>query len=323
MTDTSGSAPATTKRQASLALAEDLLGDIELGRIGVVDIARKAGRLARLLDDVDASNWLQHESGGYPPNLDAAASVAAVRSHREASTPGSYWTTALGTLELDIRTMSAEIEALAGPLPAGDWAYRISLDRTNQRGELRTAVTHRKALLDTVLGQVHRYAADRYQELRFGAAVETAFEVVRVDVDARITRLIPEGLPMLTAAFENAVSDQPEHWANAASTCRRLLKLAADALRPAGPDKVVPGRKPILMGDGNYINRLVDWISTSAKSETAAAMIVSDLEYLGRRLDAADAAGQKGAHDQVDQFDASRFITGTYLILGDLLRLRP
>ena len=231
---------------------------------------------------------------------------------------------ALGTLELDVRTMSAEIEGLAGPLPAGDWAYKISLDRTQQRGELRAAMTLRKALLDTVLGSIHAYAGERYQELRFGAAVETAFEVVRVDVDARVTRLIPDGLPMLTAAFENAVSDQPEHWANAASTCRRLLKLAADAVRPAGPDKALPGGKRVLMGDGNYINRLVDWIVTSAESETAANMITADLEYLGRRLDApaADGAGHKGAHDRVDRFEASRFITGTYLVLGDVLRLR-
>jgi hypothetical protein len=58
------------------------------------------------------------------------------------------------------------------------------------------------------------------------------------------------------------------------------------------------------------------------ESETVADMITADVEYLGRRLDAADGAGQKGAHDRVDRFEASRFITGTYLILGDLLRLR-
>jgi hypothetical protein len=76
------------------------------------------------------------------------------------------------------------------------------------------------------------------------------------------------------------------------------------------------------MGDGNYVNRLVDWISASAESETEAAMITADLEYLGHRIDAADAGGQKGAHDQVTQVQASRYIAGTYLLLGDILRLR-
>ena len=179
-----------------------------------------------------------------------------------------------------------------------------------------------KALLDRVVGAIHAYAAERYQELRFGAAVETALEVVRAEVDARISSLVPDGLPMLTAAFESAVSEHPEHWANAASTCRRLLKLAADSLRPAGPDKKLADGKTVRMGDGNYINRLMDWIVTASESETGADITAADIEQLGHRLDSADGAGQKGAHDKVDRFEASRFITGTYLVLGDLLRLR-
>jgi hypothetical protein len=75
------------------------------------------------------------------------------------------------------------------------------------------------------------------------------------------------------------------------------------------------------MGDGNYINRLVDWIQAQAQSETLAGMIVRDLEFLGERLDAVDQAGHKGVHGQVSRIDASRYITGTYLLLGDVLRL--
>jgi len=121
---------------------------------------------------------------------------------------------------------------------------------------------------------------------------------------------------MLNSAFENATSDNAEDWANAAATCRRLLKAAADALRPPGPD--LNGRK---MGGSNYINRLVDWISTHSDSDTAVTMVKAELEYLGRRLDASDGVGHKGAHSTVDRFEASRSITGTYLVLGDILRV--
>jgi hypothetical protein len=179
------------------------------------------------------------------------------------------------------------------------------------------ALTTSQALLDRILGALHDYVAARYQELRFGAAVETAFEVVRKEVDAAIGNLVPDALPKLSAAFENATSSNPEQWANAASTCRRLLKAAADALRPPGPP--VDGRE---MGDAQYINRLVDWIVNQVESGTVAAMIRSDLEYFGQRLDAVQNAGSKGAHAEVDRLAASRFITGTYLLLGDILRLR-
>src|SRR6266487_3469047 len=145
--------------------------------------------------------------------------------------------------------------------------------------------------------------------------METAFDVVRAHVDMAIAELVPDAPGKLSAAFENAASDNPEHWANAASTCRRLLKAAADSLRPPGPD--VEGRQ---MGDPQYINRLMDWIKRNGTSDTGAALVSTDLEDLGRRLGAANKAGHRGAHAEVSRVEASGAITGTYLLLGDILR---
>jgi hypothetical protein len=186
----------------------------------------------------------------------------------------------------------------------------------NERSAVRNFAGQQKALIDKVIGAIHTYVTDRYQELRFGGAAETAFEVVRNRVDARIAALVPDAPGMLAAAFENAASDNPEHWASAAATCRRLIKAAADTLRPPGDP--VNNRT---MTDAAYINRLVDWIANASDSETAADLIAADLEYLGRRLDAVDDAGHKGAHASVSRFDAARFLTGTYLLLGDILDL--
>jgi uncharacterized protein YukE len=319
---TAGQPSPATRRQEAARLAEEILGDIELGRRPAIDIARRTSRLARLLDDVEAMEWLSYETGGYPVPLTPEASVGAVRSNRVAdSVTGTYWTAGLGSLVSDIETATQQIAGLSAPGPSGDWAFRVDTDRTNERRKLHNRVLEMQSVLDRVIGAFHGYASVQYQELRFGSAVESAFEVVRGEVDARIGAVVPGALPMLSGAFENAISDNPEHWSNAASTCRRLLKLIADALRPAGPDKELGKGKTIKMGEENYINRLVDWIVGATDSETMANMIASDLEYLGRRLDAADAAGHKGAHDTVDRYAASRFITGTYLLLGDILTL--
>src|SRR5204863_1302271 len=148
-----------------------------------------------------------------------------------------------------------------------------------------------RELLDKVLGALHQYTSEQYQQLRFGAAVETAFETVRNEVDAAIGTLIPDGLPKLTVALENAASDNPEQWANAAAGCRRLLKAAADALQPPGP--LLDGH---VMDEEHYINRLVAWILGQADSETSAAIVEADLHYLDQRLHAAANAGHKGAH---------------------------
>lgn len=318
----------TSRRAEALNLAETLLGEIELSAISPMDIARKASRLARLLDDSEAMHWLQFEVSGYPSPLGNDAVQAALRSGRQVPSAEvkddsgpQYWTQTLGQLTASIEASRTQIAAASDPpvsLSSANPNQAVFAPKGNgqERGLVRNFIATQQAIQDKIVGSLHAYVAERYQELRFGSAVESAFEVVRREVDSAIGEQVPDALPMLSAAFENATSTNPEHWANAAGTCRRLLKAVADELRPAGP--AVDGRQ---MGDGNYINRLVDWIAARSQSETATKIITTDLAYLGERLDAADAAGQKGAHATVNRFDASRFIAGTYLILGDVLRL--
>lgn len=316
---------ATSRRQEALVLADELLRNIELSELPAPDVARKTYRLARLVDDDDAVAWLAYEIGGYPSGiLDAVSWAAAMRSNRGVTNSDgkpAALTQSLAELQATVDASLAQLGA------ASDAPVSISSanphqfvlapsGNTQERNVLRNIVADRRALVDKVLGSFHTYVTARFQELRFGSAAETAFDVVRADVDANIARLVPHATGKLAAAFENAASDNPEHWANAAQTCRRLLKAAADALRPPG-DPV--GRRK--MTDAHYINRLVDWIVNQGEGETASDVIKADLEYLGRRLDAADGAGHKGAHAEVDRFNASRFLTGTYLVLGDILRL--
>lgn len=304
-----------SQKAMALALAEELLSEIELSGISPDAMIRKTSRLARLLDDSDAMTWLAFELSGYPDKgegLPADATAAARRSGRlvgagdlpKGVSGAHYRTESLGRLTVIVESAQ---------LVLGN-----SSTQPHERVAMRNDAVRSQQVLDAVIGSVHTYVAEKYQELRFGSAVETAFEVVRSEVDKLLGELVPEALPMVSAAFENATSDNPEHWANAAGTCRRLLKAVADALRQAGPD--LEGRK---MGDGNYINRLIDWIRVNSKGDTAADLTSADLSHLGERLDAADGAGQKGAHATVDRSEASRFITATYLLLGDVLRLAP
>jgi hypothetical protein len=317
-----------TRREAALGLAEQLLGEIELGSVSPSDVVLRGSRLARLRDDTDAMAWLQYEIGGYPEAaLPPEAFAAARRSNRvfrgEDGTERA-WTATVGEIGAKIDAATTQL-SVSGDTPISvstesfpimkQAAEAVQASRVERAG-LRGQIANNRGLLGKVLGAIHSYVADRYQELRFGAAVEGAFEVVRSNVDANLAGLVPDALPRLSAAFENTTSTNPEDWASAAATCRRLLKAAADALRP--PGEPVDGRE---MTDSHYINRLVDWIINQAESDTAADLMRSDLEYLGRRLDAVNDAGHKGAHADVSQLDASRFVVGTYLLLGDILRL--
>lgn len=301
-----------SRRNEALALSEELLADIELSRIESVAMVRKANRLARLLDDAESLTWLSFEIGGYIGNSSGLSSdewEATRRSGRR------YFKT------VDGRRVEHAYVASLSSLQSTTEASKIRLqhsEATNvaERNDAQKNAVTSQGVIDGVIGAVYLYVSQMYQELRFGSAVETAFENVRDRVDSAIASLVPAAIPMLTTALENAQTDDPEQWKNAAKACRDLVHSTADALRPAGPD--VGSRK---MGQSNYINRLVDWIVNNAISSTKAAIIKSDLEHLGKRLDAAADGGNKGAHNEVSKEDASRFIVGTYILMGDILEL--
>lgn len=322
-----GSLPTVpTRRDAALSLAEELLADIELSRMPPPDIVRKASRLARLVDEVSAVEWLGYEIRGYPAGpLDASASAAAWRSNRLSSSDANgvrYWTTSLPRLQAEVEAGLMQLQAAGDPnvsLTSANPNQWLTMPTGNsaERSSVRNIVADRRELIGKIVGAVHSYVSTVELELRFGAVAESAFAALRDVVDTQIAALAPSAATKLAAAFENLASGNPEHWANAASECRRLLKAIADELRPPGPP--VDGRD---MTDDKYINRLIDWISHStALGGTLQDVIVTDLEDFGKRIDAFDGAGHKGAHAEVTRYEASRFIAGTYLLLGDILNL--
>jgi hypothetical protein len=316
-----------SKRADALKLAEEVLSDIELGRFPATQIALKCARLARLLDDVEAMKWLHYEIAGFDYAGDniftSEAFAAGLRSNRGVrgeSGEQLMQPAPLGQLEAAVdaaRTrLAAAVDAPVSITSANPNQHVVApRGNAQERQAAHKALVDSSALLQRVTGALYEYASARYHELRFGSAVETSFEVVRDIVDGQIAMIVPDALMELSAAFENAASDNPAQWRNAAAACRRLLKAVADALRSPGED--VGGRK---MGPDNYINRLIDWVVARSESETLRDLVVADLEFLGRRLDAAAGAGHKGAHADVSRFEASRYVTGTYLLLGDVLR---
>ena len=151
-----------SRRAEALALAEELLSDIELSAIAPIDVARKASRLARLLDDTDAMAWLRCEVGGYS-NLDPDETAAATRSQSHgrpepenpAGTKGpSFFTGSLGQLAVGIEASKARLSAADTPI---------------ERKVVVESISQQQGILDAVVGAIHSYVADRYQELRFGS----------------------------------------------------------------------------------------------------------------------------------------------------------
>ncbi|MCY4527646.1 MAG: hypothetical protein OXD46_01270 [Chloroflexi bacterium] len=271
-------------------MSGDIIKDIELGRASLSAIGLKAIRLARILNDSQVEQTLLRHSAG------------------DASTESTE------KLENAVDTGKAVLHS-ALKLPGqyeGKWAL-LAMDRATEVLACRRTF-------------VYDYAIRKHYEIRFSSLAEDVFTRIRSRVDSSIGLAIPDTVKKLTAAYENLRSDNPEDWANAVHSCRRVLQDLADAVFPSQKEtrtRNVDGRETeIKLGADRYINRLVAYVEESTESRRFEEIVGSNLRYIGNRLDAVFDAAQKGSHATVGKEEADRYVVYTYLLVGDILSLR-
>ncbi|RLQ84943.1 hypothetical protein D9754_16530 [Planomicrobium sp. Y74] len=132
----------------------------------------------------------------------------------------------------------------------------------------------------------------------------------------------PKSIQKFVSVYENLKSSNNEDWANAVHTCRRIIKEVADVLYPPSDELItLPSGKKIKVGEEQYINRLIQYIESKSDSGSFKAIVGSNLEFIGNRLDGIHNAANKGTHTEVTLEEAERYIIYTYLLIGDILSL--
>ena len=298
-----------------------ILDDIELSKVPLSVVVLKALRLARLLNDFEYQKIFGWESSGYPTNLSGAgeevrvaARIAGRTYHSEDAKSG--------------RTKRYRYVESIESIESAISIATVSLKTSDIMGERRAAVK-RLDRLNPRLAQrrtfVYQYALNKHYELKLAGLADGIFERIRTSVDASIGQVVPDAVKKLLAAYDNLSSDNPEDWANAVHSCRRILQDLADALFPAQSEtriRKIDGKdKEIKLGKDQYINRLLAHIEDSSKSERFNELVGSSLEYMRDRLQAVFQAAQKGSHASVTKEEADRYVIYTYLLVGDILSL--
>ncbi|MGX5827376.1 AbiTii domain-containing protein [Mesorhizobium sp. 43Arga] len=337
--------PSRKALSEALALAEDILRNIELSEVSLAVTMLKASRLARLLNDVDYRLAFEYEASGYPSTPDGitpdvwkvAQLSGRVQSVKETVANSKVEhiveranTQAIEAIEQRITVNNSSLDAARDPnvsISSANPHQFIGnpIGNTAERNSLRKAVSDDAAFLAGRRGFVHRYVSRRYDELRFSGIAGDIFSRIRTAVDERVGITIPKAVQKFSAVYENLESDNPEDWANAVHSCRRILQDLADALFPSRDDKVktVNGKeRTIKLGPDNYINRLIALVEDNSASVRFEAIVGSNLHYLGDRLDAAFTAAQKGSHSEISsREEADRYVVYTYMLVADLLSL--
>ena len=321
-------------------LSSEILKNFELSELPVSNIILKCLRLCRLLGDEDGILLFSYESSGYPKGQDGLLNsetwrIAGIAGRRYTKTEKKNGVSS--TREYANTTLLARIEELIEAQKirlsaSSDPDVSVSSANPNQTvftptGNMRertvvvSSIAENQDWLQRIRGHLYAYTLQIYNRLAYGNIIEDTFTMARLAVNDRLTSLCPKSIGKFVSVYENMDSENPEDWANAVHSCRRILLDLADALYPPQKDPIIIGKKEILVGHDQYINRLVQFISSKKGSQTYFNVVGSDLRSIGERLDAINDAVCKGTHVNVSKDEASRYIIHTYLLVSDIISL--
>ncbi|MDO9041996.1 MAG: hypothetical protein Q7U64_06595 [Desulfocapsaceae bacterium] len=333
--------PSKQALREALALSEDILKNIELSEMPLANISLKTSRLARLLNDFDSQKIMEFEASGYPstptgvpPDIYRLAVIAGRESQQKNEKSGEInnyiYTTSIEELEQEVKSTDAALAAARDPDVSVSSAnpYQTVWNPVGnkfERDTIRSNAARAQRRLSSRRSFIYSYTLRRHHELRFSGIADDIFSRIREKVDSAIGDQVPDAVQKLAAVYENLQSENPEDWANAVHSCRRILQDLADALYPPREDinKDVNGnRRVIKLGPDNYINRLIAFLEERTDSKRFEEIVGSHLGFIGDRLDSVFQAAQKGSHSVVSKEEADRYVVYTYLVIGDILSMQ-
>ena len=319
--------------QDGFQIASELVMAIEADTTPLSRLVLKAKRLALLLNESDYVSIFEYETSGYPFYGKTVPDGVAQLAKKSGRIVFEYDDKTQEDRKLvEIRSLTEIEESIAQLRTQLAVPRRPPQDFFENFGEsvhyerLTRDLASLTRLLNARLTFIHSYAVRKYFQLKFSSVASDVFSRIRDRVDTRIGEIIPDGLKQFSSAYDNLLSSNPEDWANAVHTCRRILAALADALFPA---QEIPkskesdgGRRDIQLGKENYVNRLICYIEDNTDSGRFVDIVGSHLKFIGERLGSIMAAAHKGTHATVRQEEADRYVVYTYMIVGDILSLK-
>lgn len=319
-------------------LSSEILRNFELSEIPIGNVVLKCLRLCRLLGDQKGIALFTCESSGYPcganGNFTEDAEKIALLAHRvyqdydyKTRKLVGYVSYALvSDIESSIETLRIKLAASADPnisITSANPNQFVSAPTGNstERSQITFQINQKTQILAQIKGALYNYILTIYNKLVYGNIVEDIFTESRMKVNQKLGEYCPKAIEKFVSVYENLSSDNPEDYANAVHSCRRILLDLADALYPPSDTPIQVNGKPIKIGADQYINRLIQYISSKSGSKTYNDVVGADLSSIGKRLDAINDAVCKATHTDITKEEAQRYIIHTYFLISDIISL--
>ena len=293
----------TLKTDEAIKIAEQIKKDVQKGNTTISQIIRQYYNLALLIGKNNEAKWAGEELDGYK-------NIKDVPDYRKIipTTAKNVCAFILDNCEkLEYKSKSNKLF----------YEYHCYSNNQITTGTIGVQPEGLSDIVKIIYNRVYKETTNILFDLKFGGIIETIFEDTKKLVDSKLVDVCPDAIEKFTSAYERLKETNPESWAQAVTTCRRIFKDFADAIYPP-KDTLVKGRK---VGEYEYINRLWAFASENAKSNTNKELIQSEVDYIGRRIDSLYDLTCKGTHAEISKDEAERVIIRTYLLIGDLIKL--
>lgn len=329
-----------SKKDKALAACNKVINGIEDETISTSSALLQCIKIARLMSDEDAVEWLSYEYSGYPVSTKG---LIVSRAFKAGTTHGrgtldnskrSIFTDTCSELEGIIESAEKSINnfSLSGISIDGQYALTATDKLLNSTigsiSSLRSDIVGCKRRLSILKGQYYNFALKWYIQLQFSNAAQSVFEDYQQRVDNAFSKLSNPTLRKLQAILDQLQDDDnPERYNQVLTSCRRLWEATANELfEKYYPNygqntyKTVSGKEIDISGDhfNNRMSAVIEHVQAKSAKNT---LVGSEITYLLDWMNNIYSRQNTGVHAEVSKNDAEQCIIQTYIFLGDLIEL--
>lgn len=324
----------SSKQEEALDLSEEILSQLEDANIRTSVIALKCLRLARLMDDYEAVDWLVCEMEGYKSSKNVIPidlfELGAKNGREEKNDKGKrmLFTELSSELELLCESSQKSLGSYTteGISVAGEYSYvamsRLLNSVTRNNAGTISLIKDSQKKLSILRGEYYRYALNINIQLKFSDKVEDIFDDYRTVVDKYLAKNLPTGIRKLSSIYSRLKDGDEESYSQASTSCRKLLREFADdmfqKLYPNFSGKTITlksGKEFDISGD-HYINRIyaiIDKVSINKMKKDNVLQTASWIESINDRI-------CNGLHNDISLSEIKDTILHLYILIGDIIK---
>lgn len=297
-----------------LALAKELLDDIELSRLSAEALLLKASRLARWVGSDEIKYWIGLEMKGYNSSNEISLKYMDQTGRWiDKEKNKGYWGP-LAQHEAAIDAENIKLKTMSTPDTSGDSAFPVMKMYQRQLVSTTNYIAKLSGIKSKVLAHLHSFVTEIYYEKEFDNLSESIFEKYKSEIDTLIAAHAGDVLERIPSVMSRLSEGDQESISQALTTVRRIIDSFADSIFPPTDETISMGGNDVSLGANRHQNRINAFVHQRIESKSRKTKVRQNLANLYDRV-------SNGVHNDVTAEEARALFLNTYLLLGEVLHI--